>query len=136
MDLFEIYQWLSKIVLKQQHGLSKQDGTVEAHYDSYLIPEVFLLNHVQTAISDPKSLRPLKNLKSGSYLGLGLSIYVKKGIEISLDCPVSTYLVSYKIMVYLNLHWQNSWWIHLGSIGHIFKGFNIASSCNRSDYTV
>jgi hypothetical protein len=39
---------------------------------------------------DLKSWGPLKNFKtrSGPYLGLGLSINVKKnGMEISLDCP-------------------------------------------------
>ncbi len=44
---------------------------------------------MKNAISDIKSLGPLKFFKtrSGSYSCLGLSIYVKDGIQISLDCP-------------------------------------------------
>ncbi len=41
-------------------------------------------------ISHPRGLfQKLKNFKtlSGSYLCLGLSVYVKNGIKISLDCP-------------------------------------------------
>jgi hypothetical protein len=44
---------------------------------------------VKKIFFDLKSWGPLKNFKirSGSYTGLALSIYVKNKIKISLDCP-------------------------------------------------
>jgi hypothetical protein len=46
-----------------------------------------LLNGVKKIFLDLKSWEPLKNFltRSGSYAGLGLSIYVKNGINILLD---------------------------------------------------
>jgi hypothetical protein len=44
---------------------------------------------VKKIFLDLKSWGPLKNFKtrSGPYLGLALSIYVKNKIKIPLDCP-------------------------------------------------